>query len=169
MMDRLALGEKIAGASALLLFGFMFLDWFGLEEPLSGTPLPTIGNSAWDTLNFISIVLTVAILAALSRIALRLSNSIAEPIVPVSLIVAGLGAVSFLLIGFRILDPPEAIDIPGVAVDTTREIGVFLGLVAAAGIAVGGYLAWREEELMLDSAGDPDAGAGAGPPPPPPT
>ena len=30
-MDRLSTGEKIAGASAVLLFIFMFFSWFSVE------------------------------------------------------------------------------------------------------------------------------------------
>ena len=34
--DRLSTGEKLAAVSALLLFVFMFFDWFGVE--VSGVP-----------------------------------------------------------------------------------------------------------------------------------
>ena len=30
-VDKLNTGEKIAGVSAILLFVFMFFDWFGVE------------------------------------------------------------------------------------------------------------------------------------------
>ncbi len=38
-VDKLNTGEKIAGASAVLLFIFMFFDWFGVE--ISGRGLPS--------------------------------------------------------------------------------------------------------------------------------
>ena len=46
--DRLSTGEKIAGASAVLLFIFMFFDWFTLDIS-GGHGLVSIsaGGSAW--------------------------------------------------------------------------------------------------------------------------
>ena len=64
----------------------MFFDWFGVEVSgvggFSGT-VPGAGGSAWDTLDFIPIVLVVTIVVALVDVVLRLSDSDYEP--PVSL------------------------------------------------------------------------------------
>ena len=59
--------------------------------------------------------------------------------------VAVLGGLSVLLILFRIIDPPSFGSFGGVSVDATLSIGIFLGLIAAAGIAYGGYSAMQEE------------------------
>ena len=68
--------------------------------------------------------------------------------VAISAITAGLGILSVVLILFRIISPPDFGvgdfgDIAGV--DVGRKIGVFLGLIAAGGIAYGGWTAMQEE------------------------
>jgi hypothetical protein len=81
-------------------------------------------------------------------------------------IVAALGGIAFLLIAFRLISPPDLeIAIPGggslrvsdfpddIPTDVTRKVGPWVGLVAAAAIAFGGYLSMRDR-------GDLDAGPG---------
>ena len=92
-----------------------------------------------------------------------------------SALVAGLGILCVLLILYRIIDPPGEGDIPdGFDISIAREIGVFLGLIAAVGIAYGGYLGMQEEGTSFGDQADRlqnrDAGTttGGAPPPPPP-
>jgi len=174
-LDRLSTGEKIASVSAILLFVFMFFNWFGVEVSGVGGFSGTIsgeGGNAWEALDFIPFVLLVTILAALGVAALRLSDADYEPPVSANTVVAVLGAISVLLIVFRIVDPPTFGSFGGVSVDATRSIGIFLGLIAAGGIAYGGYSAMREEGITFGDAADRlsgGPGAGAPPPPPPPS
>jgi len=176
-LDKLSPGEKIAGGSAILLFIFMFFNWFGVEVSgvggFSGS-VPGAGGSAWDALEFIPIVLVIAIIAALVMVGLRLADSAAEPPVPMSTIVTVLGVISALLILFRIIDPPSFGSFGGVSVDATLSIGIFLGLIAAGGIAFGGYSTMKEEGITFGDAADRLSGGGSTPPqhtastPPPP-
>jgi hypothetical protein len=171
-LDRLNIGEKVAAVSAILLFVFMFFDWFGVEVSgvggFSGS-VPGAGGSAWDALDFIPIVLLVTIVAAIAVAALRLSDSAYEPPVPGNTVVTVLGAISVLLILFRIVDPPSFGSFGGVSVDATLDIGIFLGLIAAGGIAYGGYSAMREEGITFGDAADHLSGGGRGAVPPPPS
>jgi hypothetical protein len=168
-LDKLGPGEKIAGVSAILLFIFMFFDWFGVEVSgvggFSGT-VPGAGGNAWDALEFIPIVLLLAIVAALATVALRLSDSTFEPPVPMSTLVTVLGVISVLLILFRIIDPPSFDSFGGVSVDATLSLGIFLGLIAAGGIAFGGYSTMKEEGITFGDAADRLSGGGAPTPPP---
>jgi hypothetical protein len=170
-LDRLSTGEKIAGVSAILLFVFMFFEWFGVEVSGVGGFSGTIegeGGSAWDALDFIPIVLVVTVIAALAMAALRLSDSTYEPPVPISTIVAVLGAISVLLVLYRIIFPPSFGSFGGVSVDATLSFGIFLGLAAAAGIAYGGYSAMREEGITFGDTADRLSGGDTTTPPPPP-
>ena len=170
-VDKLNTGEKIAGVSAVLLFIFMFFTWFGVEVSgsggLSGT-VPGAGGSAWDALDFIPIVLVVAIVVSLINVFLRLSDSDYEPPVSLNVAVAILGGLSTLLVLYRIISPPSFGSFGGVSVDATLELGIFLGLLAAAGIAFGGYRGMKEEGVTFGDAADrlSDRGSGGGPPPP---
>ncbi len=180
-LDKLSPGEKIAGGSAILLFIFMFFEWFGVEVSgvggFSGS-VPGGGGSAWDALDFIPIVLLITIIAALVLVGLRLADSAYEPSIPMSTIVTALGVISVLLILFRIIDPPSFASYGGVSVDATLSLGIFLGLIAAGGIAFGGYSTMKEEGITFGDAADRLSGGGspphqhtasAPPPPPPPS
>jgi len=171
-VSKLNTGEKIAGVSAVLLFIFMFFTWFGVEVSGSGGfsgEVPGAGGSAWDALDFIPIVLVVTIVVALINVFLRLSDSEYEPPISMNVAVTVLGALSTLLVLFRIIDPPSFGSFGGVSVDGTLEIGIFLGLITAAGIAYGGYRGMQEEGSTFSGTADKlsGSGPGAGSPPPP--
>jgi hypothetical protein len=173
--DRLSTGEKIAAVSAILLFVFMFFDWFGVE--VSGVPgfsgdISGSGGSAWDALDVIPIFLMLAIVAAIGVAVIRLTDADVELPVSLNAIVAALGGFAVLLILFRIIFPPDFGSFGGVEVDATLKLGIFLGLLASAGIAYGGYSAMREEGMTFGDTADRLGGGGqqppAGSPPPPP-
>jgi hypothetical protein len=156
--DRLSLGEKIAGASAVLLFIFMFFDWFSVDVE-GGLISVDVGN-AWDTLDVIPIILMLAIVAAIAVAVIRLTDAVFEPSVSINAVVAILGGISVLLILYRIVSPPDA-GISGI--DVSPALGIFLSLLAAAGIAYGGYRAMQEEGSSFGDIGDQLSNRGGGP------
>lgn len=174
--DKLSTGEKVSAASAVLLFIFMFFDWFGAEVSGVGGFSGSVpgGGSAWDALDVIPIFLMLAIVAAIGVAVVRLTDADLEPPVSMNAVVAALGGLAVLLILYRIVDPPGGGGFGGVSVETTLKFGIFLGLIAAAGIAYGGYSAMREEGATFGDAADRLSGGGGGqppaggPPPPPP-
>jgi hypothetical protein len=170
-------GEKIAGIAGVVLILVMFIfDWYSVK--VAGVAVPDSGVNAWDAYDFISWVLLITALSAIGLALLAASDY--DPGLPVagSAIVCALGILSTLLIIFRIIDKPggDVGLIPafgGPEVSVSLSIGVFLGLISAAAIAVGGYLGMQEEGTSF--AGEADrfrgggpGGPGAGPPPPPP-
>jgi uncharacterized membrane protein YhaH (DUF805 family) len=178
-LDKLSRGEKVSAVSAILLFVFMFFDWFGAK--VSGVPgfsgtVDGAGGSAWDALDVIPIFLMLAIVVAIGVAVIRLTDADLEPPISLNAIVAALGGLAVLLILYRIIDPPGGGGSFGnVEVDITLKFGIFLGLIAAAGIAYGGYSAMREEGMTFGDAADRLSGGGGGgqppaggPPPPPP-
>jgi len=182
--DKLSTGEKLSAVSALLLFVFMFFDWFGVE--VSGVPgfggdVSGAGGSAWDALDVIPIFLMLAIVAAIGVAVIRLTDADLELPVSLNAIVAALGGLAVLLILYRIIDQPGGGgDFSGVEVDVTLKVGIFLAFAAAVGIAYGGYRAMQEEGMTFGDVGDQLSGGGGhqppsggqppagGPPPPPP-
>jgi hypothetical protein len=171
-VDKLNTGEKISAVSAVLLFIFMFFDWFGAEVSgvpgFSGAVDTGAAGSAWDALEVIPIFLMIAIVAAIGVALIRLTDADLEPPISLNAIVAGLGGLAALLILYRIVDPPGGGSFGGVSVDITVKFGIFLGLIAAVGIAYGGYSAMREEGMTFGDVGD-QLSSGGTPPPPPPT
>lgn len=170
-LDKLSTGEKISAVSAILLFIFMFFDWYGAKVSgvpgFSGDVSGNAGN-AWDTLDVIPLFLMLAIVVAIGVAIVRLTDADLEPPISMNAIVAGLGGLAVLLILFRIVVQPDFGQF-GVEVDATLKLGIFLSLLAAAGIAYGGYSAMREEGLTFSDQADRLGGGGDPPPPPPPS
>jgi hypothetical protein len=184
-LDRLSTGEKIAGASAILLFIFMFFDWYTVDVSvtISGvTGTGSEGGSAWEAFSLIDLFLMLTAIVTVAAVAIRLTDAAVEPPVSMSAIVAVLGGLSVLLILYRMINTPDVGSLPGASVDVNLAIGIFLGLLAAAGITYGGYRAMQEEGTSFGDVGDrlsssghdpgvggpTGGGPGAAPPPPPP-
>jgi hypothetical protein len=177
-MDRLSTGEKIAGGSAVLLFIFMFFDWFSVDVS-SGDGLFSVsaGGNAWEAFSWIDLFLLIVVVVAVGVAVIRATDAVFEPSFSLNAVTAILGGIGVLLILYRIIDPPLDTDIPGV--DISRSLGIYLGLIATAAITYGGYRAMQEEGTTFGDLGDnlSNRGPGAGtpqqppaatPPPPPP-
>ena len=170
--NRLRTGELIAGIAAVALFIVMFLPWFGFD--LSGAAedvaesfgvavdVPDANFNAWESFDFIDLVLMVTIIVAVGlAVATATRRDVSLP-VAASALTAGLGILSTLLVLYRLLDTPG---------DADRKFGVFLGLILAAAIAYGGWRSMQDEgtsfgdqaDRLQDRGGNDDA-----PPPPPP-
>lgn len=179
-VDRLSTGEKIVGISAVLLFIFMFFDWFSVDiSGGEGLFSVSYGGSAWEAFSYIDLFLLLTVLVAVAVVVIRLTDALVEPPVSLSAVAAVLGGISVLLILYRIIDPPG--DTEGLTgVEINPALGIFLGLIAAVGIAYGGYRAMKEEGTSFGEIGDQFSsrgGPGGGgptqppsstPPPPPP-
>jgi hypothetical protein len=182
--DRLSTGEKIAGGSAVLLFIFMFFDWFNAEvSGGNGLFSASVGGNAWEAFSWIDLLMLLTIVVTIAVVVIRLSDAIVEPPFSINAAVAILGGLCVLLILFRIIDPPGGgEEFEGVSIDISATVGAFLGLLAAAGITYGGYRAMQEEGTSFGDLGDQlSSGRGghtsrttgqqppsATPPPPPP-
>jgi hypothetical protein len=69
--------------------------------------------------------------------------SVSYPVAGSSVIV-GLGGLALLLIVYRLINPPGSGDVD-------REVGAWLGLIAAAGITWGGWLGMQENRPVRAS------------------
>jgi hypothetical protein len=137
--NRLSQGQLVAAVSAIALFIISFLPWFGAPQVSGigpgGASVTVGGNfSLWEAENPLDIYLLIVILVALVPAGLALSGGGDAPLAPfATTLLAGVGT---LLILYQVFDNPFDLD---------RKIGLFLGLIACAGIAVGGYLTMQDE------------------------
>jgi hypothetical protein len=162
-MDNLRTGEKIAGASGVALILIMFIfDWFTADVGFG----VEVGGNAWDTMEVIRFFILLAALAGIALAIISATQSQVDMPIATSALAAGLGGLAVLLILYRLIDPPDGG--AGDLVDIGRGIGVFLGLIAAAGVTYGGWLAMQEEGTSFSGQADRLGGGGDVPPPPPP-
>ncbi|MEX2448426.1 MAG: hypothetical protein WD404_06750 [Solirubrobacterales bacterium] len=148
-LGRLSDGGKVAVISAILLFVSMFFDWYGVESSDDSLRLFDVGRSAWEALDYIPIALLIGIVAALGNAALHVGNAVRGLAVVANGVVAVCGALSAVLILFRIIYPPSfgsmGTSFGVVTYEGTVKFPIFFALAAACGIAYGGYRAMREE------------------------
>ncbi len=114
-VDRLTQGEKIAGVAAIVLFISMFFAWFGFDNPaaeLENQLGVDVGGSftfnAWESFDFIDLVLLVTVVAALGTVVAKASDALID--FPLNAVVAVLGGLSTLLVLYRVIDPPGGSD-----------------------------------------------------------
>ena len=153
MVKRMRFGEKVAGLSALALFGFLFLNWFGTTgiegayfNRAVGAPADagvfssgSVGVSGWDYLGWFT--LTLCALAIVAGLVLPFVFAAYEsPVLPIlfailAMLLGGLAVIAILV--ENIAQPDGAIVLSG----------WWLGLLAAFGIARGGFLSLRDEYM----------------------
>lgn len=125
----------------------MFSAWYGSEVSgqVAEIEFEGTGGSAWQALDWIPLLLTLTVVAAIGAAALRVAGAGWKPAVPPNAAVAVLGGLATLLVLFRILVPPDFGTLGGVEIEATLRLPVFLAFAAAFAVAYGGYRAMREE------------------------
>jgi hypothetical protein len=114
-------GRLVAGVGGLMLFGFLFLPWFG----------DGVSETGWEGQSSTDIYLLITAMVAVAA-ALPASRAMLLPGVTMSGAAALLGGVgSVLLLWLAFIDFPSGAD---------RKVGVYLALVAALVITVGGFM-----------------------------
>ena len=162
-LDRLGTGEKIAAVSGILLFIFMFFDWFSVSVSGGGFSSGSLGGgNAWDTLDWIPIFLVITIAVAIGHALIEASDTDLNAPLHGSTATTVLGAISVLLILYRIIDTPGGATFVGGSVDVSPTVGIFLSLFAAGGIAFGGYRGMQEADVSFADAADQFSGGESG-------
>jgi hypothetical protein len=187
---RLGRAEQLIGGGAIALFILMFFfKWYGGSASSSVGGF-SVSNSlnGWHSFHNSRWIWLITIIVALGAVAVTSGQLKLHSPVQLSVVVAALGALSTILIVYRILHHPSggvSGTIAGVHYSSSYgiKIGIWLGLIAAAAITYGGYLAMQAEGTSLGhvrdqaseafssfsgSAGGTAASpAGSAPPPPP--
>ena len=134
-LNKLTTPEKVISASAIVLFIASFLPWFKISFLGSD-----ITGNGWDVGFFWGGIPTILGLVMLAHIVLtKLANNVTVPDLPwprihlIAGIVAGAIVVLKLLMGHS-----------EIGVDFDRAFGLFLAALAGIGLAVGGFLYYKE-------------------------
>jgi hypothetical protein len=124
----LSLGDLVGAVSGLGLLVSSFLPWYSAGGE---------NATAWQSFAVIDLVMAAAAVAGLSVVVVVLIGlSVSYPVAG-SAVTTLFGGLALILIAYRLINPPGGADVG-------REIGAWLGLVAAAGVTLGGYLGMQE-------------------------
>jgi hypothetical protein len=149
---RIRVGALVSATSALALLVIMFAtEWYGVAgvpDPSAVRPAVSTAENAWHGLTVTRYVLLAAIVASVGAVVLHASQRAHGNKTDTSLIVAALGALSAVLLIWRVL-----IVLPAGNRVIDQKLGAFLGLLCALGIAWGGYEAIREQRARVRAAG----------------
>lgn len=142
--SKLGVGETVAGISGLALFVFMFLPWYGVDA-VGGFGVEGGDVNAWEAFSFIDVLLFLIAVVVVGLVIVQLAETTPDLPAPPAQVIAIAGAVAVVLILFRLIFTP-GIDAAGIDIDVDlgRKIGIFLSLIAAAGIVWGGWRAGNE-------------------------
>jgi len=124
------------GLGGVALLGVMFLDWFEVGDA---------GASAWEAFAVNDVILATAALLAIAGFLLTVVHPTAAVPLALSSLATLLSVIALVLVALRLAWPPDLGG--GDAVETTRAIGSWLGLVATA-LLLGGCLASIRDERL---------------------
>ena len=161
-LNKLTLGDKIIAVSGILLLIFSFFPWLGFDfGPVSAS------GSAWDfTLCWLAVVLGVLCVV---YVVLKMQDVKLPDLGSVTWgqVVLGLAIVAFVFILIKVIVGPSTggVELAGTGVSKERKIGIFLGLIASAGLVVGAYLNVKEAGELPGTLGG-SKGGGTTPPTP---
>ena len=96
-----------------------------------------VTRTGWESFEITDIVCALAAAVALVRGGVAVLGETDNPTVPGSRLTLVLGAIALALVLYRVVNPP------GIGQD--REVGVWLGAVAAGAIVYGSYIAMRAD------------------------
>lgn len=136
-LNALSLGEKLIVGGGILMLIASFLPWYSVDLGIEG--FGSITRNGWESPGAIwSILATlIAVVMAGAVLALRFGNMNAPDMGSITLGQAflGAGAAVAVFVLLKLINESSSI-----------AFGFFLGIIAAAALAAGGYLLYTEEK-----------------------
>jgi hypothetical protein len=168
-IGRIRRAERISATGAIALFIFMFFfKWYGVSASASvGGVNVSSSADGWNTFHNSRWIWLITIVVTLVAVAVSAGMlDLKSPVQP-GVLVAGLGALSTILILYRIVHHPSggastSFGTVHYSYSYGIKIGIWLGLIAAAAVAYGGYLGMRDEGTSLSDVREQASGALSG-------
>ena len=148
-MDKLTTSEKVILGGAIAYLIFMFFPWYGIED------ISDAGNTGWDYFLGGIIPLILIVIMAVHIVVTRFApdTQLPDPPVPWSQVHLFAGAAAAVIVLLRTIIGSD-VDTPFGDFGLDRKVGLFLALLAAIVVAVGGYLKSQEGDTVPPPTGD---------------
>ena len=158
-LGRVRIGEWVAGISGAALLAAMFLRWYGAGEAGLGSPEgdgggwtsfgplnEASGVTAWEAFAAVDLVLAAAALLGVAVLVVTATQRTGAIPIATAALTALFATTAVLLVLLRVADPPNAN-----GADLERSMGLFVGLVAAIGTALGAWVSMRDDRVDRSS------------------
>jgi hypothetical protein len=150
----LSTGTKILLAAGILLLVDTFLAWQEVSVEVGGVEIASASQNAWN--GFWGVVMGIALIALLVWVALHLFRvELPDLTIPERTVTAVLAGIVFVFALLKNL------------IDDYSAWASYVGVVLAAGVAVGAWMRLQEAEVAA-TVTEPAAAPPPPPPPPPP-
>ena len=150
----LSTGTKILLAAGILLLIDTFLAWQEVSVEVGGVEIASASQNAWN--GFWGVVMGIALIALLVWVALHIFQvELPDLTIPERTVTAVLAGIVFVFAVLKNL------------IDDYSAWASYVGVVLAAGVAVGAWMRMQEADVAATSA-EPAAAPPPSPPPPPP-
>ena len=133
---RLRFGDWVMGIGGLAVLLVMFLDWYEVPTPTGET-----GLNAWESFAVNDVILALAAVMAIAAVVATATQPTAAVPLATASLAALVAILALVLVALRVIWPPDLVE----GLETGRETGAWLGLVATS-ILVGGSLASIRDE-----------------------
>ncbi|HEY8525809.1 MAG TPA: hypothetical protein VIL48_12630 [Acidimicrobiales bacterium] len=148
-LSKLTRADRLIVLSALVFFVATFLDWFTAD--IAGDMMGELDVNGWETEGaefwvWLPFLLSLAMVAVVVIRRFSPQTRLPELAMGWGQILFFAGVLAAGLVLMKLLLGEDVPDVPGVDIDVSRSLGIFIGLLAAAGLALGGYLEWQEEK-----------------------
>jgi hypothetical protein len=141
---RVRQGALITAGSALVLLIVMFATkWYGVDEipgRVATRTQITHAANAWNSLSIVRWLMLATIVVAIGSVLLHGSQRSHGSKTNTGALVAVLGSVTAAVLIYRVL-----IELPSAGSVVDQKFGAIIGVLAAIGIAIGGYESMLEE------------------------
>jgi hypothetical protein len=164
---RLSNGDAVVGIALIVALIAIFLPWYSATASFGGfnSSVSVGGLSYWAGWLYF-----IAVLAGLLLYVLRtFVPNVAMPALPQTdaILYIGTGVFMVVMAIFWLLLGSGTASASGPGFSAGASFGLFIGLIAAVAVAVGGYLKRSDAQPATRPLGSAGGGYGAPPPPPP--
>ena len=148
-LSKLTTGDKLILGGGLAYLIFMFFPWYGID-----TDFGDYSNSGWSYFfGGILPLILIAIMVSHVLVSAFSDTQLPDPPVPWSQVHLGTGVVAAVLVVLRLLIRSDDISGIDTGFDLDRKFGLFLAVIAAIVVAVGGFRKAGEGDSAPPSTG----------------
>jgi hypothetical protein len=152
-LSKLTTSDKMILGGGLAYLIFMFFPWYGIDYSAFGVS-QSFTSSGWDYfLGGILPLILILVMCSHVLVSAFSDTELPEPPVPWAQVHLGTGIVAAVLVVLRLLIASDDYGSIDTGVNLDRKFGLFLAVIAAIVVAVGGVKKSQEGDTTPSSGG----------------